>query len=131
MDNLHLPTMSVVSDRTANGKRKQAEPTTAFSGVSLRQFLFLGSFLALLGMSFHLGGSGVLSSLRTDFLRAEPEVQLCPQAEALFPMRNRKIWEKMNDLLKSEAFEEEAVKCLAGSIRVAYASHTTTTQTSL
>ena len=97
--------------------RKQT--VSPLPGVSRRYLLLCGSLLAILGASIYLGSNSVpYPSLELGIFQGRPEVQLCPQASELFPIRNRKVWVSIDETLNSQAFEEEVVEWLSGAIRV-------------
>lgn len=113
---------------TSTQGRKSGETHERFvATLSARRLLLCGSVLALTGAVIYLNsfGSTTLPSLDLAFFKTRLDVQLCPQAEALFPTRHREVWRTMNEVLNDGAFRDVAIDRLGDSIRIPYDSHAT------
>ena len=85
-----------------------------------RRWITLGAIVA--AAVLYLGSPFVSHSASTPacisrFLPSHQE-SLCPQVEALYPVKNEEIWNTLHSEINKDSFKEQAISWLGGAVRV-------------
>ena len=55
-----------------------------------------------------------------DFAIPSPASEVCPQADVLFPDRNKVVWDAFRAQLDTDGFKKKAIEWLGGAVRIRY-----------
>ena len=55
-----------------------------------------------------------------DYTTTASSSDICPQADVLFPVRNKAVWDAFGSQLDTDDFKDKAIEWLGGAVRVKY-----------